>query len=488
MSGIARPFGMLLMFLYGLVNNYGVALIIFAIAIKVILLPFQMKSKKGMLKQGRLQPKMAELQKKHGTNKQKINEEMAKLYKSEGVNPASGCLWGFLPLPIMFALFLVIREPLTMMLGIDPALIAEGGAIDLVLQRLNFSIPGTEVYHSNFYFQVHGAQFITNNWHSFASFAGDGLKSIDFSFLGLNLAAIPQWNFLWAPDLPANASWLSGFVLFLLPLLSAGSQFLATGINRKITPQGSPEASGGQMKIFMMLMPLISVYFGFVVPGAFSIYWTTGTLLQILQDVLLTKHYTKILDKEDAVRNKERAEKEAEIEAKREEAERKKAEGVAQERNQNTSKRKKQKSEKQEQQEKAAEWEKKHAPDPVEEKHEPSRVENRRFARGRAYDPDRFEGVDDADGESDDEESIADGSEPDSESIEDSEAMESGQDDEDEELNDDEVETEAIDSESDNDEEDETEAIDSEPDSDDEDESPPERFETKRFDDGGPDA
>ena len=115
---IARPFGMLLMFFYNLFNNYGVAIIFIALVIKIILLPFQMKSKRGMMRQARLQPKIAELQKKHGTNKAKINEETMKLYKEEGINPASGCIWGFLPLPIMLAFFQVIRAPITMMMGV----------------------------------------------------------------------------------------------------------------------------------------------------------------------------------------------------------------------------------------------------------------------------------------------------------------------------------------------------------------------------------
>ena len=104
-NSLARPFGMLMMFLYEQVSNYGIAIILFALVIKIILLPFQMKSKRGMMQQARLQPQIAELQKKHGTNKAKINEETMKLYKEEGVNPASGCLWGFIPLPIMLALF-----------------------------------------------------------------------------------------------------------------------------------------------------------------------------------------------------------------------------------------------------------------------------------------------------------------------------------------------------------------------------------------------
>lgn len=393
METIARPFGMLLMFLYDVVNNYGVALILFAIVVRLILLPFQMKSKKGMLRQGKLQPKIAELQKKHGTNKAKLNEEMAKLYKEEGVSPASGCLWGFIPLPIMIVLFFAIREPLTMMLGIPAELLAKDGSGTLT-NLINAS--GFSNWLTNYYEQIAQTQWINDHLEAFISMTKNldiTLRHIDLSFLGLNLGNQPQWDFLWNGNTDVFGSWGVGFATFLLPFLSAGSQFLASGISRKINPAGSPEAGGaGNMKIMMMLMPLISVYFGFIVPAALSLYWLIGTLLQIVQDVVLTKHYIKIVDAEEAVRNEERLKKEAEIEAKRLEAERRKAEGIAADRNRNTSKRKKQKSSKQDQMEKAAEWQKKTSPDQPVEKYEPSRVGNRRFARGRAYNPDRYSG------------------------------------------------------------------------------------------------
>jgi len=139
----------------------------------------------------------------------------------------------------------------------------------------------------------------------------------------------------------------------------------------------------------LMLMPLMSVYFAFITPAALGFYWTIGTLLQIVQDYFLTVRYKKILDAEDAVKNEERKIKEAEIEAKRLETDRKKAEGLV-ERNPNTSKSKRKTSEKQEQLERASEWEKQHTPSVEEVKEDPSRVGQRRYARGRAYDPDRF--------------------------------------------------------------------------------------------------
>ena len=111
-----------------------------------------------------------------------------------------------------------------------------------------------------------------------------------------------------------------------------------------------------------------------------------------MQDVWLTKVYTKKIEAEEAVKNAEREKKEAEIEAKRLETERRKAEGLV-DRNPNTAKRKKQKSGKQEQLEKANEWQKKKAPADEKAEYEPSRVGNRRYARGRAYDPDRYEAI-----------------------------------------------------------------------------------------------
>jgi len=371
------------MLLYSFVNNYGLALILFAIVIRVILLPFQMKSKLGIMRQTRLQPRVEEIQKKHGTNKAKANEEMAKMYKEEGVNPASGCLWGFLPLPIMFALFLVIREPLTMMMSVPAELLVEGGAISNVLHATGF-----ENWLTDYYVQIAQAQWISDpsRFEHFAMLS-ENLRRIDFTFLGLNLGEQPRWNFLWTTNWGDSSIWVSGFILFLLPLLSAGSQYLSTAINKKVNPAGTPEGQGGSMKIMMTLMPLMSVYFGFIVPAALSLYWMVGTLLQIIQDVILTKRYTRKLDAEDVVKNEERIKKEAEIEAKRLESERKKAEGLI-ERNPNTSKRKKQKSSKQEQIDKAAQWEKINSP--IDEKYEPSRVGDRRYARGRAYDPDRY--------------------------------------------------------------------------------------------------
>jgi YidC/Oxa1 family membrane protein insertase len=215
------------------------------------------------------------------------------------------------------------------------------------------------------------------------------LRSINFDFLGLNLGLQPQWNFFWTTNWQDASVWLPGFGLVMIPIISGGAQFAQTIINKKVNPQTSPEGMGGSMGTMMMLMPLLSVWFGFMFPAALGLYWTMQSIIRVGQEVWITKRYTKIIDAEEAVRREEREKKAAELEAKRLETERRRAEGLA-ERNKNTSKRKKVTSEKQEQIEKAAEWQKKNAPEGApEEKYEPSRVDNRRYARGRAYDPDR---------------------------------------------------------------------------------------------------
>ena len=108
---ICIPFAALLRLFYNLTSSYGLSLIFFTLVIKLVLLPFQMKSKKSMVRMNRMSGKMQEIQKKYANNQMKMNEEMQKFYAEEGINPMSGCLWSFLPMPIMIALYYIIREP-----------------------------------------------------------------------------------------------------------------------------------------------------------------------------------------------------------------------------------------------------------------------------------------------------------------------------------------------------------------------------------------
>ena len=137
---IVRPFGLLLMWIYNMVDNYGVAIIIFAAIAKLLLLPFSYKSKKSMAKMSKLQEKLNKLQKQYANNRVKLNEEITKLYEREGVSPMSGCLPSFLPLPIMFGLYYAVQKPLTYMMGFlesgpDIGLLANAVGIDLAAEN-----------------------------------------------------------------------------------------------------------------------------------------------------------------------------------------------------------------------------------------------------------------------------------------------------------------------------------------------------------------
>lgn len=381
MDIITIPFAWLLRVLYSLVNNYGVAIIIFAVIVKLIMLPFQMKSKRGTMRTSRLQPQMKELEKKYGDNKQKYQEEVQKLYKEEGANPMSGCLWSLIPFPIMIALYTVIRQPLSKLMQLT----AE--QIEIVTNKLVELGAYTIPEKVDAYYEIKLADLVHQNFDSIKSLVPD-VMDLDFSFLGLNLGNTPQWK-LWEIDW-ANIELWPVLGLFLLPLLSAGLAFLQMKVSNATMPQQN-EAQGN-MKNMMLMMPLMSLWIGFMFPAALSVYWLVGNILSIFQDMWLNKRYSKIMDAEDAERNERYRLREEELERKRLETERLKLEG-AQTRNVNTSKKKLQteKRSKQEQRiaaEKAVGRKPEDKPD--------SQVGSRRYARGRAYVEDRFINPEDA--------------------------------------------------------------------------------------------
>ncbi len=378
-SAIAKPFGWLMMWLYDLLNNYGLALIAFALIVKIILLPFQMKSKRGSMRQARLMPKMKEIEKKHGGNKQKYNEEVAKLYKESGVNPMSGCLWSLIPFPILIALYEAIRYPLTVMMGVAQDLLNEGGLIANKLAELGF----TSTMNAG-YVQIEQSQFITQHWDQFSQLGVENLQPIDYTFLGLDLGAKPQLSAL------GNINWSDGATiaaaaLLLIPVLAGVFTFIQSKISMKVNAvDGEKPAGMGGMTI---IMPLITVWFAYMMPAGLGVYWIAGNIFAIAQELILTPYYKKKLDAEEAVLEAKRIEKEKELEAKRKETERLKAENATK-RNENTSKKKLHLTERESKRGKAAEWAKKKAG--VETEDEPSRVGDRKYARGRAYDPDRY--------------------------------------------------------------------------------------------------
>ena len=377
LNAIAKPFGLLMMWLYNVTNQYGVAVILFALIVKLILLWPQMKAKHSTLRMSRLTAQMKEIEKKHGANKQKYNEEVQKLYKEEGINPGSGCLWTLIPFPILIALYQAIRYPITTMMGVPNELVAEGGAIASKLAQLGFE--GTA---NSAYIQIEQSQFITKNWDSFAGLS-EKLRQINYNFLGLDLGAKPDLK-----ALTGGAITWAGIGLLLIPVIAAVLSWLQSKVATPKKKDGEePDPSQQSMKGMMIVMPLITLWFAYMMPAALGVYWIASSAFAIIQDLILNKHFTKVMAIEDAERNAAKAKREAELEAKRAETERLKAENATT-RNTNTSKKKVHLSEREEKREKAAEWQKRK--DGEEIGNEPGRVGDRKYARGRAYDPDRY--------------------------------------------------------------------------------------------------
>ena len=398
---VTVPFGWLLGVLYQLTNNYGVAIILFAVLVKIILMPITAKSKKSSMKMSRLAPRQKAIQEKYANDPQKQNEAMQALYKEEGVSMGGSCLWSLIPLFILIPLFTVIRQPIVYMLGEDLAV-----ADKIVEVIKGFSAEG--IFSNNTYYdQVIAAKYIPDFLPQLEQ-AGIVLSEtakagVNFNFLNIDMGLIPQFNvFAW------DAYNWATIGAFLIPLLSAGSQVLSMhismkmnnsvvtdekGIQDKDTAKNSQANQSG--KVMMWTMPLMSLWIGFTVPTALSLYWFVQGIIAMVADVYLTKKYRKIYDAEDAVRLQKALEAERiEAEKERLRAERRAAnpDGITE----NTSKKKlQQKQQREAEAAKAAAAKEYAAKKGVVEEEETeettlSGISDRPFCKGRAYDPNRY--------------------------------------------------------------------------------------------------
>ena len=384
MAFVSQLFSWPMLFFYNLTGNYGVSIILFAFMVKILLLPFQMKSKKSMMRTASLNPKLKELEKKYENNKAKYQEEVARIYKEEKVNPMSGCIWSLIPFPIMIALYSVIRLPLTYILKLSADGIA---AVVTAFEKIGLA-DAVAAFSAN-YKEIGIADLIYHNASSpeiIEALAGAQPAGLNYSFLGINLGATPQWNFFLNTDWSDVAVWLPALGLFLIPIFSGALSFLQTKISSANSP--STDASN-QMKGMTYTMPLMSVYIAFIMPGAMGIYWIAQNVIGIITDIFMNKHYGKIMEAEESERNERFRLREEELERKRLETERLRAEGKTQ-KNRNTSKRRIQSMEKSKEEDRiAAEKEAKRIAEGYIQPE--SQVGKRRYALGRAYVSDRYD-------------------------------------------------------------------------------------------------
>ncbi|MCI7810165.1 YidC/Oxa1 family membrane protein insertase [bacterium] len=398
---ITVPFGWLLAQLYHLTNNYGVAMILFAILVQLILMPINAKSKKSMMKMSRLTPRIQDIQARYANDPQKQNEMMQKLYQDEGVSMSGGCVWSLIPMLILFPLFAVIRQPITYILLESEEITSQ------IISVIKTAAP--DIFSSNSYYdQVIAAQaipqFANELRAAIPGISEFALAGINFNFLGINLGMIPQFNVF-------SASWVWDWAhigAFLIPMVSAGSQVLQMWISQKTNDSVITDEKGVQdketaknsqqnqsMKVMMWTMPLMSLWIGFTVAAGLSLYWFVGGVVRMISDPIMTNHYRKIYDAEDAVRL-QKAMEEDRIEAEKERirAERRAAnpDGITT----NTSKKKLQKQQRDQEQAEKAAAAKEYAARKgiVEDAQETdsclSGIPSRPFCKGRNYDPNRY--------------------------------------------------------------------------------------------------
>ena len=360
---ICVPFAWLTRMFYQWTGSYGVAIILFTLVVKLVILPFQLKSKKSMMRMNRMQGKIKDIQTRFANNKERQQQEMADLYAREGINPMGGCLWSFIPLPILIALYYIIRTPLRYFMNLSETVIAE---IRTLAESLGY-VAATEG-NAVAYEQIYLSKFIHEHWDSFAG-KFDGLLDVNYQFLGLDLAETAS-NVMGQFPHGGWAVW----GLLLLPFIAAALQLVMSIASMK----ASSNTMNGSNKMMLYLFPLMTIWMGFMFPAALCLYWIVNSAFSAVQELLLNKVFAKALDREETEKEREKREKRAaKMMAQREQMMQQQAQQQGKKPQQSASKKKK-----------SAEPEKK---DKRSSTTEAGRVGNRPYARGRAYSESHYE-------------------------------------------------------------------------------------------------
>ncbi len=392
MGIILKPFAWLLLVFYNF-GGYAIALILFAFVTKTLLFPVTLKSKKSMIQTTMLSGKMQQLQKMYGKNPERYNMEVQKLYEKEHINPMGGCLWSLIPMIVLILLYGIIREPITNFMNLtadqigqmadyldwEHVAVASGWVPQANMDKLVQQVADGElksVFQNGSFNQIYLLTLVNEeNLGALRSLIGsDSLFVMDFTFLGIDLSAIPNWMF-WKNGI----SWNS-VGLFLLPLISTAVSLLSMKISmatNRINNQGAGDQVDKTNKMMLWMMPLMSLWIGFTLPAGLCVYWIAQYLVTMVQEVICSRLLKK--DYEAArLAAEERERQEKEEEKRRKEQARVERARRAEEEKKNRGKKKPKKNDAS-------------AQDGVNK--EDSREGIRAYARGRAYIPDRFGGV-----------------------------------------------------------------------------------------------
>lgn len=285
----ANIFGYVLNFIYQVVSNYGLAMIIFTIVIKLLMLPLSIKQQRTMKKSAKLQEKMKVLQFKYKNDPEKLNQEMMNLYKEENMSPFSGCLSSILQLILLISIFYMVRCPLTYMKKIDAEVV--NGYINELKQEEkigNSAYPEIDV--------IREAEYFVEKNHE-----DENAKNLamNMNFLGLDLSKIPQQN-------------LNDWTVYIIPILYILSTFVSmklttsmqlnknkekeiidvtenTESKELVEKEEEYDAMAQTNKMMSWMMPIMSVSISLVAPLGLALYWLVNNICMISERLILNK-------------------------------------------------------------------------------------------------------------------------------------------------------------------------------------------------------
>ena len=295
----AKIFGFILNFIYEFVNNYGIAIIIFSVLIKLLMLPISIKQQKTMKKTVKMQEKMKEIQLKYKNNPEKLNQETLELYKNENMSPFSGCFSMIAQLILLLAVFYLVRSPLTYMRKINPDIISKYTKImqENELSKSN-SYPEIELIR-----QIDNIKELnksenleqTEDKTNLEEIKEEELQelNINMEFFGLNLAQVPTQSQDW-----------KGYIIPILYVLVAVISTRITNTNPKspkvepienndekalTKPEDEFDPTAQMQKNMNFMMPIMYVSIALIAPLGLALYWLMNSLLMIVEKLVLNK-------------------------------------------------------------------------------------------------------------------------------------------------------------------------------------------------------
>lgn len=298
MNIIIKPLSFVLGIMYDFTKSYGLAIILFTFFVKMILLPLVMKQQKSMVMMQKAQPELMKIQQKYQNDKEKLNIETMKFYKENNISPFGGCLPLLIQLPIIYGLYRVVNQPLSYILNISKENIFK---ICEYLKGIGYEFANVTAKNVG-NFEITIAQKMAGKIGEISEALGiGGLEEINFRFLKIfDLAEKPKLPSL---DVFSNSQALMEYVkspyfpLLLIPVLAGLLTYLQSKFTTTSQPapqvkegEANPAASMGAMT---KIMPLMTVYITFMLPSGVGVYWIASSFIQIIQQVVLNKIYSK---------------------------------------------------------------------------------------------------------------------------------------------------------------------------------------------------